>query len=395
MAALLVAGGLGAMPLAAQAATVRAVESNLTGDNERMISYRHQQHLWQTGDGGFHLLLNRGALAPAPGLSLYSSYDGGQTWGFAQAFANTGDKSTGDGQLVGNSLSLAYGALDGNIMFAQLAYDSVARTWSVLGTEIAFASTQWSGQNPTLAIDDLGTVWCGFLSTSRANSNSSNLRVVNRVGGGNVWTDPNLLFGPTDRGAQRSARLLRMPGGMGMVWTVRETTYWSLRSNGLPDNSAWSNSAIFTGLATKPIDDPYASHFSAVTDDLGTVHLITIENFDVLYFNYRLAAGAWSAVPVLLDDSRKVAYAQIGLTNGRLNVAFSVQRGKGAQVFSPDLGLTWQAGADLALLPAGPGLNFNTARIELPSRSLGVMPVLQQYDDNGTQRLMLFRLPSP
>lgn len=80
-----------------QAAAVRAVESDLSGDNERIISYRHQQHLSQTSDGGFHLLLNRGSLAPASGLTLYSSYDGGQTWSFAQAFGNTGDKSMGDG----------------------------------------------------------------------------------------------------------------------------------------------------------------------------------------------------------------------------------------------------------------------------------------------------------
>lgn len=70
------------------------------------------------------------------------------------------------------------------------------------------------------------------------------------------------------------------------------------------------------------------------------MHLRTIENFNVLYFNYRLSAGAWSTVPVLLNDSREVAYAQIGLTNGKLNIGFSVQRGKGAQVISPDLGLT-------------------------------------------------------
>ncbi len=236
MAPLLMAATLVALPVAVQAASVRAVESNLSGDNERIISYRQQQHLWQTSDGGFHLLLNRGGLAPVPGLTLYSSYDGGQTWSFAQAFGNTGDKSTGDGQLVGNSLSLAYGTLDGNVMFSRLGYDSVARAWSVLGSETAFTSTQWWGQNPTLAIDDLGTVWCAFLSTSRVNSNNSNLRVVNRVGDSNLWTDPALVFGPTDRGAQRSARLLRMPGGMGMVWTVRETTYWSLRSR--PCNTA-------------------------------------------------------------------------------------------------------------------------------------------------------------
>ena len=119
-------------------------------------------------------------------MTLYSSYDGGQIGDLAQAFGNTGDKSTGHGQLVGDSLSLAYGTLDGNVMFAQLGYDSVARIWSVLGSETAFTSTQWWGQNPTLAVDELGTVWCAFLSTSSVNSKNSNLRVVNRVGGGNL-----------------------------------------------------------------------------------------------------------------------------------------------------------------------------------------------------------------
>lgn len=180
-----------------------------------------------------------------------------------------------------------------------------------------------------------------------------------------------------------------------MGWTVREATRWSLRENGSPDSSAWSTSAIFTGLPRKPINDSYASHASAVTHVFETVHLITIENFDVLFFNCRLSAGASSAGPVLLDDSRRVAYAQIGLINGKLNVAFSVQRSKGVQVFSPDLGLTGQAGSGDVLLPAAPGLNFNTARVEHPGRSSGVIPILQQCDDNGTQPQMPFKVPAP
>lgn len=393
LSTLVSSASLVALPPAAHAETVRAVESDLTSSNERMISYRHQQHLWQTADGAFHLLVNRGTFTPGPGLTMYSSYDSGQTWAFAQAFANTGDKSTGDGQLSGDDLALAYNTLDGNIIFTQLHYDSVMRTWLVQGAETAFASTQWSGLNPTLAFDDLGTVWCGFLASSRSNSNS-NLRVINRVGGGTVWTDPGLVFGPTDRGAQRSARLQRIPGGMGMVWTVREVTSWSLRPNGLPDNSAWQSTAIYTGVPTKPLEDPYASHFSLVADSSGTLHLITIENFDVLYFRYSLADGTWSSSRQV-DDSRKVAYAQIGLTNGALGVAFSVQRGKGSLVVSPDLGTTWAATTELALLPAGPGINYNTARVEMPGQSFGPLPILQQYDSNGVQRLMLFKVPAP
>lgn len=52
-AALLTVGALAASPLAVHAASLHAVETKLTGDNERAISYRHQQHVGQTSDGGF------------------------------------------------------------------------------------------------------------------------------------------------------------------------------------------------------------------------------------------------------------------------------------------------------------------------------------------------------
>jgi len=55
---------------------IKATTTNLASSNERMISYRHQQHLVQTADGALHLLLNRGTLSPGPGLSLFSSFDG-------------------------------------------------------------------------------------------------------------------------------------------------------------------------------------------------------------------------------------------------------------------------------------------------------------------------------
>src|SRR5205814_7652028 len=88
----------------ARAVTVRAAETDLRSDTERMISYRHQEHMWQTADGALHLVFNRGSLQPNPGLALYSSFDGGATWSFMQSFGNTDDKSTADGQLRGDEL---------------------------------------------------------------------------------------------------------------------------------------------------------------------------------------------------------------------------------------------------------------------------------------------------
>lgn len=376
------------------AGQVRAVTTNLTSDNERMISYRHQQHFTQTADGALHLIVNRGTHAPGPGLSLFSSFDGGVTWQFMQNFVSTGDKSTGDCLLNANDLSVVYNDIDGKIMYSELHYDDVARTWSVTLLELAYSSGKWAGLNPALAIDDLGTVWVGFLATARFGA-TGNIRVVNRVGGGNAWTDPNLVFGPTDKQAvQRSARPVRLPGAVGMVWTVRNTTYWSKRNNGLPDNSAWSVTEIFTGTDTGQGSDPYASHFNVTTDDQRGIHLISIENYDILYFKYDLNSDAWSA-PKILDDSRKVAYAQLGNVNGKVATGYSVQRGAGTLTVSSDGGATWADTTSLQLLPIYPGVNYNTARIELPTRSMGAMPILQQYADTASQKLMLFKVPAP
>ncbi len=373
---------------------IRAVTTSLRSDNERMISYRHQQHLVQSSDGALHLLFNRGSLAPDPGLSLYSSFDGGETWQLMQNFAGTDDKSTGDVLLVGDDLWLVFHTGDQRVMFARLHYDSIGRTCSLLELQEAFTSPQWNAQNPALAIDEMGTIWVGFLAKTPTRRHSlGNIRVVNRVGGGTTWTDPGLIFGPTDQQAvERSARPVHIPGGMGMVWTVHETTYWSTRSNALPDNSAWTTRTLFVGTPAKRIGDPYASHFNVAIDDLGGLHLITIDSNDILYFKYAPATDTWSA-PQQIDDSRKVAYAQIGLVDGELGVGFSVQRGKGQLSASGDLGATWAPYADLVLPPTYPGVNYNTGRVELPSRSTGTLPILQQYSDDESQKLMLFKIP--
>ena len=312
-----------------------------------------------------------------------------------QAFADTDPMSTGDLLLVGDELWMVYHTSAHVVMFAQLRWDTVPRVWTLLTLQQAFASTQWDAQNPALAVDELQTIWVGFSTRKgRGQAAVGNIRVVNRVGGGTLWTDPNLVFGPTDqKPAERSARPVAVPGGMGMVWTAHEVTYWSQRPNGLPDNSAWQTVTILTGVAGK-VDDPYASHFNVVADAAG-IHVITIENFDILYLRLDLTTGQWSA-PVVLDDSRKVTYAQISSANGKLAVAFSVQRGKGRMIVSGNGGVTWAPACDLQLITTYPGIRYNTARVEMPSRFTGAtLPILQQYADDESEKAMLFRVPAP
>lgn len=202
--------------------TIQATLTDLTSSTERMISYRHQEHLWQTADGAYHLVFNRGSLSSVPGLTLYSSYDGGSTWSFRLAFADTDDDSTADGVLAGDDLSIVYRTAAGNTGFVQLRYDATLRAWAQVASETAYASTQYEAVNPALAIDSRGTVWCSLVARDRV-SNDVNIRMLSRAGGGNVWTDTGLIFGPADhRSIERSARPVALPGGLGMVYAVRE-----------------------------------------------------------------------------------------------------------------------------------------------------------------------------
>ena len=370
---------------------VKATATSLSSDSERMISYRNQQHLVQSSDGALHLLVNRGSLTPGPGLSLFSSFDGGTTWVLMQNFSGTDTNSTGDVLLVGDTLSLVFGDASGVIRFAQLQYSRDSASWALLTLEVVYADPKWFGLNPALAIDDLGTVWVGLCSTK---GTLGLLRVVCRPAGG-VWTDPGLSFGAKSTPAvQRSVRPVRLAGAVGMVWTNDVSTYWSTRSNSLAYGKAWTQSTIYVGSSTKAIVDPYASHFNLSTDPQGGVHLISVESYDVLYFHYDPVANQWSA-PQQVDDSRNVAYAQLGVVNGKVAVAFSVQRGAGELTVSPDSGLSWAPYADLQLISAYPGINYNTARVEMPVNCTGSLPILQQYSDSISQKLMLFTVPAP
>lgn len=71
-----------ASPLCAHAGppVINSESTNLSGDSELMISYRHQERMWQTADGGLHLVVNRGTSPGNPALVLNSSFDGGVTW---------------------------------------------------------------------------------------------------------------------------------------------------------------------------------------------------------------------------------------------------------------------------------------------------------------------------
>ncbi len=393
-AALLAALALGQANAAPGVPRIQGVPTNLASDSDRIISYRHQEHLWQTADGALHVVINRGSLTPGPGLALFSSFDGGLTWQWQRSFADTDGDSVSDGQLIGDSLAFLQQTVGGNLVFHRLTWDAGARTWSMVQEETAWASEQFTALNASVAVDAQGTFWCAFDARDRV-TNDVNIRLLMRPAAASGWQDSGQVFGPTDhRSIERSARPVAVPGGMGLLFTVRETVYWAERTDEMAPDAPWPVSTLFVGAPTARLVDPYASHFSVVADDAGFTHLFLIDNFDVLYFKRDPLTRSWAG-GARVDDDKKTAYTQGGIVNGKLAAAWSVQRGAGSAVVSADGGTTFQAAAALQLPPDAPGVSYGQARVEMPTRSTGPLVILQQYSDNGLQRLMVFRVPAP
>jgi len=367
--------------------------TDVTSSAELMISYRHQEHMWQTPDGALHLLVNRGGSRPNPGLVLVSSFDGGVSWLAKVAFDRTNRNSTADGQLEGSSLSVVYGDATGGAVFAQMTYDSPTRAWAVNRSETVYRTTGWDAHNPTLAFDDAGIAWCSF-ALINAVSGDVQLRWIYRPTEG-AWQDTGLVVGPTDNlSKERSGRPIKIAGGMGLIYRVNKTTYWATRANSAPPDFLSDSRVIHVGAARSSRSDPYASHFGVVADDAGHLHLAIADDGTAWYLRYSMLDDVWSTARKVNDDGA-LSYLQIGLANGQVEVALSASRGAGAVYLSNDYGETFTQAFALKLPLAQDGVSYKTGRVETATRSIGPLAVLQQYEDEKVQRLMLYKVPVP
>ena len=367
--------------------------TDLTSDSELMISYRHQEHMWQTPDGALHLLINRGTLRPNSGLVLFSSFDGGVSWLPQVALARTDRNSTADGQLEGTKLSVVYGDSRSAVVFVQLSYDSTLRTWTLNRTESVYRVSGLQPYNPTLAFDEAGVAWCSFALLNNA-TNDIHLRWTYRPTEG-TWVDTGVIVGPTDNvSKERSGRPVRIPGGMGLIYRVHQSTYWTTRANSAPPTFLSEPVLIQAGSARSSRSDPYASHFGVVADDTGHLHLAILDDSSMRYLRYSMLDGTWSA-PRTVDFGGASSYPQIGLANGQVQLAVSLSWRGGAVSLSNDYGDTFTPAFTLRTPTAPEGVSYKTPRLESASRSSGTLAILQQYEDNKLQRLMVYKVPVP
>ncbi len=361
--------------------------TGLTSTADRMISYQHQRHLWQTDDDAVHVLLNRGALSLGAPMALYTTFDGGNNWTSTSALPSGNQYTTSDGILTGSTLTVVYSDLFSNIRIVALGYDSATKHWSRSSTELVASDPLRKLVNPTFAYDSSSRIWCTYVRyTPRPYSVS--IRLSYKQIGSPAWTDTNLNFGDVGiEGIRRSARLVRLPAGVGMIFTVEDTLFWAWRLNEWPENAPWNVSTIFVGQ--KDID-PYSSHFSLADDGLGNLHLATVDGGRVLYS--RLFSGDVDWQPIVeLAGFENTNYVQTSLSNGNVLVLGSNNNSTKAYR-SIDGGSTFYYSYLLSHQspPADGSISYDLPRLTAPETASERIPVLQQFRQSDAQSLLFF-----
>lgn len=377
--------------VSALAESVMPQPTNLQSDNDRIISYRHQERMWQTTDGALHLVVNRGTFG-AGGLALFSSFDGGRQWSLAMAFADTGEDSTVDGELRGTRLSLVHSEAAGTIRHRVLRYDATSRTWMTEINEPVVVDPGLRALNPAAVTDRQGVVWCAFLARDRA-SGAHSLRLARRAPDG-AWSLTTNVLGGSARSMARSARPILTPEGVGIAFRVRNVLWWASRFDGTDLSTPWDQRQLNVDTPEPDLYDPFASHFSAVVDDSQAIHLVVVDNGNVLYFRRDQGLGAWSA-PRVIDGARRSVYVKIGWNGEKVFVTIPSNTGSGAVLASSDGGGSFVEAHSLVVPPPSAGITYEFSRHEMPSRWFGALPILQQFEQRRQERLMLYEVLAP
>jgi hypothetical protein len=372
--------------------------NSFTSSADRMISYRNQQHSWQTSDGGLHIMINLGTVSSGASLGVFSSFDGGNTWQQTMSFPNTDQYSTSDGALSTTNgveqLQLAYATAEttGQIIFVTATYDSATQSWTQGAPQTVFAATGYVGSNPAFSVDGTGTVWCGFIAQQTTTTKYS-IQMAYLPAQASTWSTTGLVFGAVDGNKQKSVRPVPYPGGAAMVYQDDENMYFAYRENAWTPGTPWTTALLFTNLPP-PSQDPYDTHYSVIADANLNLYMAFIGAGQQLYFSsYSSGVGTWSAPVELLKKPVQAAYPEVTISDG--NVVVLVNDLNSVVVFqSNDEGQTFYPVQALLHPPVTTGYDYNNPRIEVPKPATNPMPVWQQFVYGTAQELILFSVPA-
>ena len=368
---------------------IQGAPTTMESSTETMISLRHQHHMWQTSDGAAHLLVNRGSQPGGNSLQLYSSFDNAATWTGSVMVPRSGDVTASDGFIDGDVLYLTHSTPSGEVIFTALQYDVVSGTWSRLWFESAFLSPDVFAINPAVAADANGTVWLAFTALDNVTGNYS-IKMLRNSSPTEGWVDTGFVFGDVDNLAiERSARPVVTSYGMGLVYTVHDTIYWASRSNHSPLDKPWQGRALFTSTAAD--EDPYASLFSVVVDANDVVHVAFTDGGRLGYVQVNEKKVKRTAK--WLSGDIFAGYVQTSIANGKLVIAVNVSDRIG--LYQSSNGGKSFTYTHLLVHDQQPASgNYANPRLETPMAVTGTIPLVQQYQDTGVQRLLTFGVPA-
>lgn len=371
--------------------------TEIVGTRERLISYRHQERFWIGADGTRYLLVNQGGDV-GTGLQLLRRAAQGKQWQQIEGLPGTDRTSTGDGLLVNGNLHLVFSDAAGAIRYARAEYDAASGEWLPPQVAQVYGGGEGKARAPTLAIDAAGRVWCAFTVESTL-GRINRIRVFHSLMPLQEWHDSGHSWGAFNRQEAKAARLVITGGSVGLIYTDARANFLgqvvSLRWSRLLDAAAglWSDELIKRSRLKDK--DPYGSHFSALVDDAGNIHLVWPIDGRPRYFRYDAAGERWNYSSWLSPVSLRTAYVQLTRQlDGRLFAIFNV----GDQLLvreSRDGGFSFEPLARL-IHPTAPFLDWSRPRVEAPSVFGSRLDVLQQVhigpEEGGVESLYAFEL---
>lgn len=377
-------------------AAVQEQSSSLVSSTPYLFSYRHQRHMVVTADGRYHLLANLGTQGGAQAsLYLLSSSDG-VNWVQQRHLGYTGYDAVSDSGLTGNTLTTVFQDNQGFIRYATATYDPDTQGWSSFTvSKLPRASADIRAVNPSFTVDANGNTWVAYVEEdTRVGVETARIVVYRRAAGKSNWVaaGDQQPFGDastyeTIYKAKRSARLVNIPGGIGMVYTVGKDIFWAQRKLKGGADLAWNSSGLF--LNGTEDNDPMSSHFSAVTDATGNV-FVTFTDAGNLYFTRRDAATQqWPSKPRMLISADQYpgvqpTYSQISWLGGdqlllASNFQDNIRVWKGSTGATPGFTCLLQATHTVRDANA----YYRDARLEMPAQPAptAAIPLLQQWQE--------------
>lgn len=367
--------------------------TNLKSTAERMISYRHQRHMWITSDGAIHVLFNRGINLSRASLVLYSSFDRGRSWTLILSLPNTNGESTADGFLYKQKLSLAYSSATGSILFLPITYDSLAKKWTYGQAATVYQGSDFVATSPTIAFDSKGYLWAAFVVQQTFTKDYS-ISLFNSSNQGLNWANTYESLGVIDKSARKSARLVSLNDKLGIIYTNDDTFYWAYRNNNSPFNTPWQAQSIFI-YQPGSNNSMYSSHFSLVADPLDNIHLATHNLGKLVYLKFDGQCQRWQPIKTL-SNHIKVGYMQVSLsTDNNLFITYNRLTQVGV-LRSSDYGKSFNFISSLSHpnktdFPSNT-VSFKDPRIITPAIIAGQLPLLQQFQIDGVHNLINFNL---